>query len=177
MAVRLFVGNLSYDATEAELKAFFAVNGTEPSVRIPTDRETGKPRGFAFVEFYDPSLADLAVTRFNGAQFKGRMLAVNLARPKGEAPPPRESRPSSPSLPSPRLGDMPVARPDRPRRNFGPDAPPKGKRKVADKRRSREERAPRPAVRERNRGRIDIFDIDDLQDDTALQDDTGTDQL
>ncbi len=168
MAVRLFVGNLSYDATEAEVKAFFAVNGTEPSVRIPTDRETGKPRGFAFVEFFDPTLADLAVQRFHGAQFKGRMLAVNLARPKGEAPPPRERTSSAPSLSSARLGDMPAPRADRARRNFGPDAPPKGKRRPAEKRKSREERAPRPAVRERNRGRVDLFEIDDLLDDSGV---------
>ena len=128
MAVRLFVGNLAYDVTEAELRELFSGVAAPSEVRLPTDRETGKPRGFAFVEFAERPHAEEAVTRFNQQLFKGRPLAVSEARPRGEAPPPRSS-------PPPRLGWTPEApsgedasRPT-PKRQFGPDAPPRGRRR------------------------------------------------
>lgn len=96
MAVRLFVGNLPYSATEAELREHFGAAGAVSGVWLPLDRETGKPRGFAFVEFEDRNVAEEAVRKFNNQPFGGRPISVNEARPpeRTGAPPPR--RPASP---------------------------------------------------------------------------------
>jgi len=91
MSVRLFVGNLPYDASEDEIRAHFAPAGTLASVFIPVDRETGRKRGFAFVEFSDGTQAQEAIRLFNNQPFKGRALAVNEARAKEAGP-----RPPSP---------------------------------------------------------------------------------
>ena len=80
MAVRLFVGNMPYGATEADLRAHFSGVGPPSQIVIPVDRETGRPRGFAFVEFIDRSHAETAIQRFNGQMFNGRPLAVSEAR-------------------------------------------------------------------------------------------------
>jgi len=77
MAVRLFVGNLPYDVTEAELRAHFAAIGPLSYLSLATDRDTGKPRGFAFVEFSARADAEDAMRRLNNQAFKGRPLAVN----------------------------------------------------------------------------------------------------
>ena len=82
MSVRLFVGNLPYDASEDEIRAHFASAGNLASVFIPVDRETGRKRGFAFVEFDDGAAAQEAIRLFNNQPFKGRSLAVNEARAK-----------------------------------------------------------------------------------------------
>src|ERR671914_119617 len=101
MPVRLFVGNLPYDATEAELRAHFSAVGPLSYIYLPTDRETGKPRGFAFVEFNDRAQAEEAIRRFNDQLFKGRPIAVNEARAKEDRPAggapraPYQPRPSS----------------------------------------------------------------------------------
>src|SRR5437762_9437385 len=89
MSVRLFVGNLPYDATEDEIRAHFASAGNLASVFIPVDRETGRKRGFAFVEFVEGAAAQEAIRLFNNQPFKGRALAVNEARAKepGSRPP------------------------------------------------------------------------------------------
>ena len=87
MAVRLFVGNMPYGATEADLRAHFAAVGDPSQVVIPVDRETGRPRGFAFVEYTDRAMAEEAVTRFNQQPFMGRTLAVSEARPREERGP------------------------------------------------------------------------------------------
>src|SRR6185295_9153956 len=89
MSVRLFVGNLPYDATEDEIRAHFATAGNLASVFLPVDRETGRKRGFAFVEFQDAAGAQEAIRLFNNQPFKGRALAVNEARAKepGSRPP------------------------------------------------------------------------------------------
>ncbi|MEX2270268.1 MAG: hypothetical protein WD690_02265 [Vicinamibacterales bacterium] len=87
MAVRLFVGNMPYGATEADLRAHFAAVGDPSQVVIPVDRETGRPRGFAFVEYIDRELAEEAVRRFNQQPFMGRSLAVSEARPREERGP------------------------------------------------------------------------------------------
>ena len=79
MAVRLFIGNLSYDVTEAELRAHFAALGPLSALALPMDRDTGKPRGFAFVEFRERGDAEEAIRRFNTQLFKGRPLAVSEA--------------------------------------------------------------------------------------------------
>ncbi len=91
MSVRLFVGNLPYDATEDEIRAHFSPAGDLASVFIPVDRETGRKRGFAFVEFSDGAQAQEAIRLFNNQPFKGRSLAVNEARAKEAGP-----RPPSP---------------------------------------------------------------------------------
>ena len=93
MAVRLFVGNLPYSATEAEIREIFSAVGPVSSVRIPVDRETGRPRGFAFVEFADRAHAEEAVRRFHNHNIGGRPMSVNEARPqeRGSGPPPPRS--------------------------------------------------------------------------------------
>lgn len=78
----IFVGNLSYQTTQDELYAAFAQYGTVDRVKIVTDRDSGQPRGFAFVEMSDPSAAQNAINALNGAQLNGRALNVNEARPK-----------------------------------------------------------------------------------------------
>ena len=87
MPVRLFVGNLSYEATEAELRQHFSTIGPVSYCYLPTDRETGRPRGFAFVEYADDSLANQAIDRLNNQPFRGRPLAVFFVfptpRPRG----------------------------------------------------------------------------------------------
>ena len=82
MAVRLFVGNMPYGATEADLRAHFAGVGEPSQVVIPVDRETGRPRGFAFVEFLERPVAEAAVQKYNQQPFMGRSLSVSEARPR-----------------------------------------------------------------------------------------------
>jgi cold-inducible RNA-binding protein len=78
----IFVGNLSYQATQADLQAAFEAYGSVERVNIVTDRETGQPRGFAFVEMSDASAAQTAISQLNGAELHGRSMNVNEARPK-----------------------------------------------------------------------------------------------
>lgn len=80
----IFVGNLSYQTTQDELYAAFANYGAVERVNIVTDRETGQPRGFAFVEMTESRDAETAISQLNGAQLNGRALNVNEARPKPE---------------------------------------------------------------------------------------------
>jgi RNA recognition motif-containing protein len=101
MSVRLFVGNLPYDTTEADLKEFFSSIGPLSTVIIPVDRETGKRRGFAFVEFSDPAQAAEASRRLNNQPFKGRNITINEARAK-------ENRPDSGSGPRPAYSPRPA---------------------------------------------------------------------
>jgi cold-inducible RNA-binding protein len=82
MSVRLFVGNLPYDTTETDLRELFSPIGSLSTVIIPTDRETGRPRGFAFVEFDDPALGEEASRRLNNKPFNGRAITINEARAK-----------------------------------------------------------------------------------------------
>jgi len=136
MAVRLFVGNLPYDATEEEIRQHFSAVGNLSYVSIPLDRETGKKRGFAFVEFADAQQAQEAIRQFNNQPFKGRPLAVNEARAKEAGPRPAGGgfRPSfvprppgGPPMhrPAPDFSDPAASDRDRPaRKNFGPDAKP-----------------------------------------------------
>lgn len=82
----IYVGNLSYDATEEDLREAFAQFGEVSAVNIITDRETGKPRGFAFVEMSDAAAAANAIQQLNLARIAGRAVTVNEARPKTERP-------------------------------------------------------------------------------------------
>jgi RNA recognition motif-containing protein len=152
---RLFVGNLPFDAIGVELQALFSSVGPVSSVFLPVDRESGKPRGFAFVDFSDRAHAQEAVGRFHQQPFKGRALVVNEARAK-------ESRSSFP-LPSrasppltegpPDLPDEPSVRPGSARRHFGPDASPRQSRKQLS-RDSQPERGRGKALRERKGGQF-----------------------
>src|SRR6201747_3191636 len=78
----LFVGNLSFQTTQDELLAAFSQFGNVERVNIVTDRETGQPRGFAFVEMTERRDAETAIAQLNGAEMNGRALNVNEARPK-----------------------------------------------------------------------------------------------
>ncbi|EGT38460.1 hypothetical protein CAEBREN_15135 [Caenorhabditis brenneri] len=75
----VYVGNAPYQTSEDEIGSFFSNVGHVTNVRIVCDRETGRPRGFAFVEFADEAGAQRAVNELNGADFNGRQLRVNLA--------------------------------------------------------------------------------------------------
>ena len=78
----IFVGNLSYQATQADLQSAFGAYGNVERVNVVTDRETGQPRGFAFVEMSDSEAAQQAIAHLNGAELHGRAMNVNEARPK-----------------------------------------------------------------------------------------------
>jgi len=135
MSVRLFVGNLPYEATEDEIRQHFSPVGNLSYVSIPLDRETGKKRGFAFVEFADAQQAQEAIRQFNNQPFKGRPLAVNEARAKESGPRPAGGGFRSPvgprqpgppmRAPAPDFSEPGAAERDRPsRKNFGPDSKP-----------------------------------------------------
>ncbi len=81
---RIFVGNLEFGATEDTVRALFETYGMVDSVRIMTDRDTGRSRGFAFVDMGDSAEAERAITGLNGRELGGRTLNVNEARPKPE---------------------------------------------------------------------------------------------
>jgi RNA recognition motif-containing protein len=178
LAVRLFVGNLAYSTTEADLRTHFGAVAPPSQVVLPVDRETGRPRGFAFIEFLDRAHAEQAIQRFNGQVFNGRPLAVSEARARedrGPGGPPRPGGFSGPRpggfTPRPPGGgggfggprpfdsgsSAPGGAPGR-SRNFGPDAKPqrggnaKSKKKDADK--------PRGPIPMKNTGRS--FSLDDV---------------
>jgi len=83
----IFVGNLSYQSTEADLEAAFAEFGAVERVSIVRDRETGQPRGFAFVEMTNANEAANAIAAVNGREIHGRAVNVNEARPRAERGP------------------------------------------------------------------------------------------
>ena len=180
MSVRLFIGNLPYSATEAELREHLSSVGEPTSIVLPVDRETGRPRGFAFVDYADRAVAEAAIRKFDQQPFKGRGLAVSEARPREERGPggPRPGggyggpRPGGFGGPrpvggggggggfsGPRPGGFGGPRPSegtatRPNKNFGPDAPPKHKRKP-----NKERDKPRGPIKERPVGRL--YDADE----------------
>jgi len=78
----LYVGNLSYDVTEEDLTTVFAEYGSVKRVQLPTDRETGRMRGFGFVELGQESEEDAAIEALDGAEWMGRDMRVNKARPR-----------------------------------------------------------------------------------------------
>ena len=82
MGKKLYVGNLPFSVTEAELRELFGRHGSVDSVAVITDRETGRPRGFAFVEMSEPSAATDAIRALDGTQLGGRALKVNEAQDK-----------------------------------------------------------------------------------------------
>jgi RNA recognition motif-containing protein len=187
VSVRLFIGNLPYSATEADLREHLSGVGAPSQIVLPTDRETGRPRGFAFVDYTDRAVAEEAIRRFNQQPFKGRPLAVSEARPREDRPAgprpggfsgPRPGGPPSSGFGGPRPGGF-APRPSEgggtgaPRsRNFGPDAPPKNKRKPP---RKDSDRGPRGPIKERPVGRL--YDADEdwrAQDEEVEIDDVAT---
>jgi cold-inducible RNA-binding protein len=179
VAVRLFVGNMPYGATDADLRAHFAAVGEPTQIVIPTDRDTGRPRGFAFVEYADRAMAEEAINRFNQQPFMGRTLSVSEARPREERP--GGFRPSGPrpgggfggprpgggfggprpggGFGGPRPGGPggggfrggPPGADAPPSRGFGP---PKKKSASSEKRWESKERGPRGPIKERFTGRM-----------------------
>ena len=191
MSVRLFIGNLPYAASEAELREHLSSVGEPAQIVLPVDRETGRPRGFAFVDYADRAVAEAAISRFDQQPFKGRPLAVSEARPREDRPPgaprpggfgPRPGGPPSgagggfaprPSGWAPRT-DSGGGAPGGPRnRNFGPDAPPKNKRKAP---RKDSERGPKGPIKERPVSRLYENDEDwrNEKDDDLPIDDIAT---
>lgn len=87
MGSKLFVGNLKFDTTREELESLFSQVGQVASVSLPVERETGRPRGFAFVEYAADEHAQEAIQRFNGFDLRGRQIRVNAAEDR----PPRRT--------------------------------------------------------------------------------------
>jgi hypothetical protein len=225
--VRLFIGNLPYQATEEDLRQHFAQVGEPTQIVRPLDRETGRARGFAFVEYAERSQAEAAIQQFDGQLFMGRPLAVSEARARedrGPAGPPRPGggfsgpRPGSPFTGGPRPTG-PAAGPSGPRpggysggggfggprpggggfggprpggggfggprpggfggpgggpggppsgreRNFGPPAPPKGKKPKGAF--QQKERGPKGPIPTKFTGRMyDLDEVDKTEDDAA----------
>jgi RNA recognition motif-containing protein len=193
----LFIGNLPYAASEADLREHLSSVGEPTQIVLPVDRETGRPRGFAFVDYADRAVAEAAISKFDQQPFKGRPLAVSEARPREERGPggPRPTgprpggyggpRPGGPGGPggggfgprpggwSPRPDSGGAGAPSSARnRNFGPDAPPKNKRKPP---RKESERGPRGPIKERPVSRLYENDEDWRNDDSEVDiDDVAT---
>lgn len=86
MSQNLFIGSLAYATTDDSLKAFFETIGEVSSARVVTDRDTGRSKGFGFVEFADEANNQKAIDDLNGKELDGRAINVNLARPKEDRP-------------------------------------------------------------------------------------------
>jgi RNA recognition motif-containing protein len=82
----MYVGNLSYDATDGDIRELFEAHGTVTDVFIVKDRESGRPRGFAFVSMETPEEMNAAIEALNGVELAGRALTINEARPREERP-------------------------------------------------------------------------------------------
>jgi RNA recognition motif-containing protein len=182
----LFVGNLPYQATEEDLRTHFSQVGKPTQIVRPLDRETGRARGFAFVEFADRSAAEEAIRKLDGQLMMGRPLAVSEARARedrGPGGPPRPAggyggpRPGGfggpgggggGSFGGPRPGGGGFGNRsgpgDGPReghgnKNFGPPAPPKGKKTTQFK---KDENRPRGPIPTKFSGRM--YDLDDTDE-------------
>lgn len=156
MAVRLFVGNLPFGATEADLRNHFSAVAPPVSILMPVNRETGRPRGFAFVDFADRSVAEEAIHRFNGQSFQGRPLAVSEARAREDRPPGSRPEPFRPG--PPRFMDPTGVPPPPTDRGFGRGEP-KRTKAPARKQAKAETGGPKGPIRERHTGRV--FDVDE----------------
>jgi RNA recognition motif-containing protein len=170
---------MPYGATEADLRTHFSAVAPPSQIVLPVDRDTGRPRGFAFVEFQDRAHAEEAISRFNQQPFMGRPLSVSEARPReagggggggyrpggggfGGGRPPGGGgfggpRPGGPGGPGGFRSGPPMAPP--PGKNFGP---PKKKSDSAQKRWENKERGPRGPIKERYSGRMGgLYDVDE----------------
>jgi cold-inducible RNA-binding protein len=176
LAVRLFIGNLPYGATEADLRTHFSVVAEPSHITMPVDRETGRPRGFAFVDFVEREVAESAIKKFDAQPFMGRNLAVSEARAREDRPPPRPGgygggggggfggpRPGGygggSGNPKPGGGGFggPAGR-DR-TANFGPPAPPK---RLRNKKGQQQDHKVRGPIKEKNTGRT--YALDDTEE-------------
>lgn len=83
----IYVGNLSYQVTQEDLQSVFAEYGTVKRIQLPVDRETGRPRGFGFVEMQNDAEEAAAIEALDGAEWMGRDLKVNKAKPREERKP------------------------------------------------------------------------------------------
>lgn len=203
--VRLFIGNLPYQATEDDLRQHFAQVGDPTQIVRPLDRETGRARGFAFVEYAERSQAEAAIKQFDGQLFMGRPLAVSEARAREDRGPGGPPRPGGgfggprPAYSGPRPTGPAGAGPPRPgggygggggfggprpgggfggprpggfggpgggpggpstnrERNFGPPAPPKGKKPKGSF--QQKERGPKGPIPTKFTGRM--YDLDEV---------------
>ena len=82
--MKIYVGNLSWDAGDSDLRDLFAPYGEPDSAKVIVDRDTNRSKGFGFVEFSDAAAANAAMAALNGKEFRGRALTVNEARPRNE---------------------------------------------------------------------------------------------
>ena len=194
--VRLFIGNLPYQATEEDLRSHFSAVGEPTQIVRPLDRETGRARGFAFVEYADRASAEAAIKQFDGQLFMGRPLAVSEARAREDRGP--SGGPGGPRPGGPRPGGFGGPRPGGPgggyaprpggpprtagyggprpggfssrpgggdglpsgrERNFGPPAPPKGK-KGSRGNFQQKERGPKGPIPTKFSGRM--YDLDEV---------------
>ena len=173
MPVRLFVGNLPYDTTEAELKDHFSAVAPVTYLTLPMDRETGRSRNFAFVEFSERAQAEEAIRRFNNQLFKGRPLAVSEARPRDERRPtsaPTRAPLSRSNSAAESSAVTPPSSSDKTNRNFGPDAAPQ--RRAKGKGAPKSERGSKGPMREVSKGQFTSGeDDDDYDDDYDYEDD------
>ena len=190
--VRLFVGNLPYQATEDDLRTHFAQVGNPTQIVRPLDRETGRARGFAFVEYAERKDAEEAIKKFDGQLFMGRPLAVSEARAREDRGPGGPPRPGGYGAPRPggfsggggglqrrrrrlwrtasrRLrrgggysGGGPPGAGQARQKDFGPPAPPKDKKKPFKK----NDDKPKGPIPTKFTGRT--FDLDDAEDDDAI---------
>ena len=190
--VRLFVGNLPYQATEDDLRTHFAQAGKPTQIVRPLDRETGRARGFAFVEYAERSEAEAAIKQFDGQLFMGRPLAVSEARAREDRGP--GGPPRSGGFGGPRPGGgfggggggfsggggYGAPRPGGPggfggppragdagghaqrQKDFGPPAPPKDKKKPFKK----NDEKPRGPIPTKFSGRM--YDLDGTDEDDSL---------
>jgi RNA recognition motif-containing protein len=170
MSMRLFVGNLTEHTTAAELREYFTAVGPVVFIHLPTDRESGRPRGIAFVEFNDSAHAEEAIRRFNNQPFQGKPLVVNQARAREHDPGVRRQSSAPPSLTAAdgaiesSMTDTRSSQRGGARRNFGPDAAPRGQRKPSN-RRPQSTRGPKGPIRERLSGQFFGGDEDDADGD------------
>lgn len=82
MSTNIYVGNLSFDTSSSQLEGLFANHGEVTSAQVITDRDTGRSRGFGFVEMSDSEAAQNAISAIDGSDFEGRTLKVNVAKPR-----------------------------------------------------------------------------------------------
>ena len=188
--VRLFVGNLPYQATEDDLRTHFSQVGQPTQIVRPLDRETGRARGFAFVEYAERTAAEEAIKKFDGQLFMGRPLAVSEARAREDRGPGGPPRPGGGFAPRPggfgggggggyggggfggprpgggyspsRSGHVEGGGTHARQKDFGPPAPPKDKKKPFKK----NEDKPRGPIPTKFTGRT--FDLDDAEDDDSI---------
>lgn len=189
---------MPYGATDEDLRAHFSAVGPPSQIVIPVDRETGRPRGFAFVEYQERELAEEAINRFNQQQFMGRTLSVSEARPREERPGGFRPgggggfggpRPGGGGFGGPRPGGFGGPRPGGaggaggfrpgppreggPARNFGP---PKKKSASSEKRWESKDRGPKGPIKEKFTGRMGGLydDPDDRSEDLEDFDDIAS---